>query len=240
MTAPGLEVDYGIASETGVRARNEDYAAVVVPEPPVIARRGVVAAVADGVGGAPGGREAAETAVGTFIECYYAAPKRLSPRRAAARAFKTADERVFETGEDNPELSGMCTTLSAVVLCRGSALVVHVGDTRIYRLRGDALATLTQDHNLGAEGLPHILTRTVGGHFVAEPDILDYDAAPGDRYLLCSDGVCGTLPDTAIGAVLQAGPPAAAAERLIAEALAAGSMDNVTAVVVDVTAAPRR
>lgn len=238
MPQPGIA--YAIASETGVRARNEDFAAVLIPDTAQIARRGIAAAVADGVGGMPGGREAAETAINTFIESYYGAPRRLSPRRAANRAVMAADERVFEAGEENPELSGMCTTLSVLVLHRRSAVIAHVGDTRIYRLRGNALATLTQDHNLGAEGLPHILTRTVGGHFVTKADVLDYDLAAGDRFLLCTDGVCGTLADTAIGAVLETGPPAAAAERLIAEALAAGSMDNVTAVVLDVAADPGR
>lgn len=239
MKTPELAIDYGIASETGMRVRNEDYAAVVVPESDLRARRGIVAAVADGVGGAPGGREAAETAVGTFIEEYFAAGRRFTARRAAARAVKTADDRVYETGEDNPDLAGMCTTLSALVLCRRNALAVHIGDTRIYRLRGNELATLTADHNLGAEGFPHVLTRTVGGPYITEADLLEYDLAKGDRYLLCSDGICGTLTDPAIGAVLQAGPPAAAAERLAAEALSAGSMDNVTAIVLDVTAGPK-
>jgi serine/threonine protein phosphatase PrpC len=241
MSGSGLRVAYGLASETGHRANNEDYGAVFVPEPPALARRGVVAAIADGVGGAPGGREAAETAVTTFIESYYAAPARLSPRDAAAEAALAANESVYRVGEETERLRGLCTTLSAIVIRGRLAHTVHVGDSRIYRMRDGALAQLTTDHNLGAQGFPHVLTRTVGASEGFAADQADHPVAAKDRFLLCTDGLCGVLSDTEIAAIL-AGEraPDAAAARLTTEALAAGSLDNVSALVLDVLANPGR
>lgn len=236
---PGIEIESGMASETGLRARNEDYGAIAVPRLERLAGRGIVAVVADGIGGAPGGREAAEIAVGKFIEMYYAAPDSMTPEKAAREALNAANETVFDAGRANPDLFGMGTTLSALVLCGGKARTVHVGDTRIYRLRRGKLSHLTEDHNLHAHGLSHILTRSVGTYEQAEPDCVAYNLALRDRFLLCTDGISGVLADKEIAAVLVGEPvPARAAEKIAAAALEAGSADNVTALVIDVTACP--
>jgi len=223
----------GFASETGARARNEDYAEISEPD----ARRGVVAAVADGIGGGPGGREAAETAVRKFIEGYYAAPKEASIREAGARALEYAHAEIMRAARENPELRGMGTTLSALILSGAEGLTVHVGDTRIYRLRGSSLSRLTEDHNMRAQGMPNILTRSLGTRGEAMPDCATHAISTGDRFLLCTDGVTGVLADGDIARILVAArDPAEAAQGIVAAALAAGSSDNVTALVVDATA----
>lgn len=236
---PRLNLASGLASETGLRARNEDFAAVSAPEAPALARRGIVAAVADGIGGGPGGREAAEIAVRKFIDAYYAAPEALSPPEAGLEAAAEANAAILRAGAAAPRLAGMGTTLSALVLADGEVITVHIGDSRIYRLRAAALMRLTEDHNMSDQGLPHILTRALGTREEARPDCAAERAAKGDRFLLCTDGVTGALGDTEIADILLAErEPAAAARRIASAALAAGSMDNATALVVDVTQGP--
>ncbi len=229
-----LKFQSGFASEIGLRSRNEDYGAVFAPGD----QRGVVAAIADGIGGAPGGREAAELAVRTFIEFYAAASPKLSLAEAAETAIAAANTRILDTGRADRRLSGMGTTFSALILENGAALIVHIGDSRIYRLREATLSRLTEDHNLHAEGFPHILTRSLGTHDRAWPDIEAQDIRDRDRILLCTDGVTGVLNDAQIAGILRSHPiPAAAAKRLAEAALAAGGTDNATALILDVAAA---
>ena len=238
MPAIPLVIECGSASETGHRERNEDYCEAIAPKTAAESRRGFVAVVADGIGGAPGGREAAETAVRTFVRRYYAAPHDLSLAAAARGAVVQANAEILTKALETPGLEGMGTTLSALVLHDEEAHTVHVGDSRIYRLRGGELAPLTQDHNLGEQGMPHFLTRSLGTRETVGPDCGMERAAAGDRYLLCTDGVTVALGDDEIAKILRRkGDAGRAAKAVVAAALAAGTSDNATAVVVDVARA---
>ena len=226
-----FKIESGFASETGLRSRNEDFGAVSAPE----GKRGIVAAIADGIGGAPGGREAAELAVRTFIDIYAGTSSNRSLAEAAQAAIAAANARILDTGLADRRLSGMGTTFSALIIEGKEALSVHIGDSRIYRLREGALSRLTEDHNLHEQGLPHILTRSLGNREKAWPDIEAQDIRRLDRILLCTDGVTGVLSDAQIAGILRSHPvPATAAKRLAEAALAAGGTDNATALVLDV------
>ncbi len=191
----GVRASVGFVSEIGPRKRNEDFAAAVfgaeLPEP----RREVVAAIADGIGGAKGGRVAAETAVRGFIDGFWDLPETMEVRRAAATIVNSLNKWIQSLGRQDPELAGMGCTFTALVLRGRVAHLLHVGDTRAYRLRGDRLACLTTDHVREESGAArsHVLTRALG----VEPELrLDYASLPvalHDRFLLCSDGVYGTL-----------------------------------------------
>lgn len=234
-----LEVRIGLCSETGLRDRNEDYAAAYLGSERERLTHGMVMAVADGIGGAPGGREAAEIAVRAFIDGYYAQREGLAVEEAAGRAFRAINSWIHAVGERDPELLGMGTTLSALILRGRKAHVAHVGDTRISRLRAEKLRRLTTDHNLHELGLSHILLRSIGAEERVEVDFAVHELEPGDRFLLTSDGIHDTLTDFRIRELLAAQEdPEAAARSLVAAALEAGSYDNVTALVVDVTALP--
>lgn len=230
MAAVHPQIKSGFASEPGLRRRNEDYGDIRYSRS---VARGFVAAVADGIGGGPGGREAAEIAVKTFLERYCGAPASVSARNAARDAVEDANAAILAAIKRNPELSGMGTTLSALVLQDREAHIVHVGDSRIYRLRHGELAALTEDHNLRALGMPNILTRSLGSRGEAAPDCDSQASAPGDRYLLCTDGVTGAVGDDEIAEILsRQADPQIAANAIVAAALAAGSSDNATALVV--------
>ena len=236
----GVKASVGFASETGPRERNEDFAGAVfgweLPKP----RRDVVAAIADGIGGAKGGRVAAETAVRGFLDGFCDLPETMEVRRAAASVISSLNGWINSQGRRDPELAGMGCTFTALVLRGRVVHVLHVGDTRAYRLRGDRLACLTIDHvREDGTGRSNILNRALG----VETEVrLDYAAQPvalHDRFLLCSDGVYGTLTPDAVAEILR-GRSASddSARALVAAALDAGSTDNSTALVLDVVELP--
>jgi serine/threonine protein phosphatase PrpC len=237
----GVKASAGFASEAGPRERNEDFGGVVfgpeLPQP----RRDVVAAVADGIGGAKGGRIAAETAVRGFLDGFCDLPETMEVRRAAATVLNSLNRWIYSEGHRNAESAGMGCTFTALVLRGRIAHVLHVGDSRAYRLRGERLALLTTDHvrEERATGRSNILTRALG----VETEVrLDYAAQPvalHDRFVLCSDGVHGYLTPEAIADILrQRSGSEDSARELVRAALDAGSTDNCTALVLDVVDLP--
>ena len=236
----GVKTSVGFASETGPRQRNEDFAGAVfgleLPEP----RRDVVAAIADGIGGTKGGRVAAETAVRGFLDGFCDLPETMEVRRAAARVLNALNGWIYSQGQRDAKLAGMGCTFTALVLRGRVAHVLHVGDTRAYRLGGDRLTSLTIDHvREGGTGRSSILNRALG----VETEVrLDYAAQPmarHDRFVLCSDGVHGILTAETIADILRERSASEdTARALVAAALRSGSTDNCTALVLDVVEVP--
>jgi serine/threonine protein phosphatase PrpC len=232
----GVKVSVGFVSETGPRKRNEDFAGAVfgpeLPEP----RRDVVAAIADGIGSTKGGREAAEIAVRGFLDGFCDLPETMEVRRAAAIVLNSLNGWIHSQGARDPGLSGMGCTFTALVLRGRIAHVLHVGDTRAYRLSRDRLSLLTSDHvRQGGTGRSNILTRALGVETEVRLDYTTQPVAPHDRFLLCSDGVHGSLAPEAIAAIMRERVSSEdTARALVAAALDAGSTDNCTALVLDV------
>ncbi|QGM44301.1 bifunctional protein-serine/threonine kinase/phosphatase [Methylocystis heyeri] len=234
-----LRVEIGFCTETGRRRDNQDYVAACSGPLGPGSLHGLVAAVADGVGGHKGGREAAETAVRGFIEAYFASPETIGVARAAARALESINGWIAAQARVDQKLAGMATTFSALIFSRRSAYLAHVGDSRAYRLRGEDFEQLTNDHVLGRGESAHALIRAVGFEDVLRVDHASHALCLHDRFLLCSDGVHAFLRREAIRKLLaERVSPQEAAERLVAAALAAGSDDNATALVADVVDLP--
>lgn len=233
-----LQVRSGFATDKGPRPDNQDY---VGSHFGASGRRDadIVAVVADGVGGHKGGRQAAELTVRGFIEGYVAQPATLGVQRSAARALEAINQWVYAQSRCDPELAGMGATFSCLILSRRRAHVLHVGDSRIYRLSEGRLDCLTTDHVAGRGDLAHVLTRAVGFEDALKVDHLAIALRPHDRYLLCTDGVHGALADARLKALLdERTAPDEAARRLVEAALGAGGQDNATALVIDVVDAP--
>jgi serine/threonine protein phosphatase PrpC len=236
----GVQASVGFDSQTGPRKANEDFAGALIgaelPEP----RQEVVAAIADGIGGAKGGRAAAETAVRGFLDGFCDLPETMEVQRAGARIVSALNGWINSMGRQDPELTGLGCTFTALVLRGRVAHVLHVGDTRAYRISGRRLTCLTTDHvRQEGGGRSHTLTRALG----VEGEVrLDYGTQPvalHDRFLLCSDGVHGYLTEPSIAEILrERSAPDDTARALVAAALAAGSTDNCTALVLDVVALP--
>ena len=234
-----LQVAVGHASLTGPRERNEDFCGLATPDGQDLETKGIVAAVADGIGGHKGGREAAEYTVRGLLADYYATPDTWGVQRAIETVTKALNRWVIAEGSRNADLAGMATTLSAMVLRGRRFYAAHIGDSRIYRLQDGQLAQLTIDHTWEHPELSNVLSRAIGLDPRVLLDFSDGELAVGDRFLLVSDGVWGVLPDALIGEVLLDQPEAqGAAAALTSLAIAHGGHDNATAVVVDVLALP--
>jgi serine/threonine protein phosphatase PrpC len=229
----------GFHSATGLRPRNEDFVGAVLGSRLPSERRDVAAAVADGIGSARGGREAAETAVRGFLDGFWDVPETMEVHRAGARILNALNAWINAQGRQDPNLVGMGCTFTALVLRGRLAHVLHVGDTRAYRLSGDRLLRLTTDHVRDERGKSPVLTRALG---IEEELRLDYTSQPvalHDRFLLCTDGVHGSLVDEAIADILRVrSAPEDTSRALVEAALEAGSTDNCTALVLDVVWLP--
>ena len=233
-----LQVRVGFVSETGKRSANEDYVGVCLGQTGV-ANRDIVAAVADGVGGHKGGREAAELAIRSFIDAYYSLPETLGARRRASRALEAVNNWIYTQGRIDPLLSGMSCAFSSMILSRRLCHVIHIGDTRAYRLSEGRLERLTKDHIAGRGDLAHLLNRAIGFEDFARFDYATVGLRQHDRLLICSDGVHGVLPDHRLQVLLsERTSPEDSARALVDAALDAGSSDNMTALVLDVVDLP--
>lgn len=206
--------------------------------------------VADGMGGHAAGEIASQLAAST-IDAWIAAHADAGGDAAEMLrlAALEANTRVFEAQRENRALSGMGSTLTALLIQGDRYYIAHVGDSRAYRLRDGALEQLTRDHSLvwhlyengvlkKADLTSHpqknLITRSVGSHPQVDIDIEQGEGFAGDVYLLCSDGLTDGIPDEGIGAILSAPRknPQEIADHLVEAANQAGGPDNITAVVI--------
>lgn len=237
---PSLTVDVGHASLPGPRPRNEDYCAAVTPEGMELDNKGLIAAVADGVGGHANGREAAEYCVRSLLADYYATPPTLGVAQALDKIILALNGWLHAHSRRAREAAGMATTLSAIVLRGRRYVIAHVGDSRIYRLRDRDLRQLTTDHVWAHPELKNVLSRAVGLDERLSVDYADGELSAGDTFLLASDGVWSTLRDARLAKLLagEAAPEELAAS-IVMEATQAGAQDNCTALVLRVVQLPR-
>ncbi|TXN29299.1 Stp1/IreP family PP2C-type Ser/Thr phosphatase [Lacisediminihabitans profunda] len=211
--------------------------------------------VADGMGGHAGGDVASAIALKRIMETDKPFTSANDAEFALKSALSAANSLLAETVFDHPELTGMGTTVSAMLRADGKVAVAHIGDSRIYLLRDGVLKQITADHTFvqrlvdsgritQEEAAVHprrsVLMRVLGDIDAApEIDSTVLDTRPGDRWLLCSDGLSSYVSDDKIEAALKNFPAArAAADRLVKESLDQGAPDNVTVVVVDVDETP--
>lgn len=236
-------LEFGLCSDIGrVRTRNEDACHAD-------AQRGF-AVLADGMGGYRGGDVAAALAVAATRRMYENHAGPWDAEMAAQLAFDATLEAnldIYRGGMTNASLAGMGSTLVMAIFLGDEVLSAHVGDSRLYRLRGEVLDLLTRDHTMlqdqvdagliGAEeartlGYRGLLTRGLGVSEDVVPDLGLHTAAPGDVFLLCSDGLTDMVDEYHIAHILGADAPSQAmAEGLVLEANRLGGRDNVSAIV---------
>ena len=237
MTGPSLRIDWRARTDRGsVRALNEDrYIGITEAN---------VWAVADGMGGHDHGDWASERIVAA-IEAITPEDDFDAMFQACADAVHAANAEIFDTSQANGARMG--STVVGLVIAERRFAVLWAGDSRAYLLRDQMLVQLTRDHTqvqaLIDRGLlspeeakthpmSHVLAKAVGVEPTLEIDAIADTVAPGDIFLLCSDGLYGTLSEDEIKAILGTGTPADAAEQLVARCLEIGARDNVTVVVV--------
>lgn len=231
-----MRLHIGASTHVGrVRKGNED--SYMADEP--------LFAVADGMGGHQGGEVASKLALDTL--------RKATDGVALAQAVQDANKAVFERAGRDPGLAGMGTTLTAFLVEGDTLRLAHVGDSRAYLMRDGELQRITTDHTV-VEGLVEkgeltpqeasihpqrsILTRAIGVDGEVQVDQASIQPHPGDRLLLCSDGLTGMIEEADIQRILEEHEdPQAAADALVDAANEAGGQDNITAVIIDVTEA---
>lgn len=248
--------DVGVSTHLGlVRAGNEDHFVIWLPrEPRLLGSRGLLLAVADGMGGHAAGARASHIATGELLEAFASASPDEPPDRVLVNAFAAANRAVLTCADEEPAIRGMGTTLVAAAILGARMTVANAGDSRCYLLHRGRLRQLTEDHTVarrmieqqrasGDEGLDpvsleaspfgHQLTRCIGVNAdEAPPDLFEVELEPGDLILLASDGLTGPVSDERIAQLLDGeGSVWEIANQLIVAALEAGGPDNVTAVV---------
>ena len=238
-----LSISIGHSTRAGLRERNEDFVGMVTPNEPELSTKGLIAAIADGVSGNEGGREASEYTVRGLLTDYYATPDTWPVTQSLDKVIKAINSWVQKQGSVRKELAGMATTLTAVVLRGNCYYFSHVGDTRLYLLRGGVLTRVTTDHVWDRPEMQHVLTRAVGLDTRIAVDHGMGELRERDVLLLACDGVWSCMTEYDMTAALSdvaAGrtEPAASADGLVDAALAAGSTDNCSALVLRVDALP--
>ena len=237
-----MTVRWAEATDVGlVRSRNQD--AVLCRADPTGAR-GVLLVVADGMGGQAAGEVASRMAIDAVADVYFASAE--APATALRQGLAEANRRIVEANAVQAEERGMGTTCVAVAVHGGRACALHVGDSRAYHLRGPVLVRLTRDESVWAEHVRagaspaqlygrNQLLQAVG--MEAELELQppsELACQPGDRVLLCSDGLWGLVTDPELAAVAGAGDLAGACQRLVALANARGGSDNVSVVLAEI------
>jgi len=241
---PGLEV----ASLSDVGCQRENNEDSYLYWEPIADRefqsKGRLAVIADGMGGYEGGQEASRLAVETVREVYEDVV-RGSPHAALLEAFARAHERIQAHAARHPELHGMGTTCTALVIQQRQLYFAHVGDSRLYLLRGGRISRLTRDHSYvgrlvesgivrpeDAEKHPqrHILTAALGAGIEVAVESPEEGMAlqDSDDLLLCTDGLWGVVNEQELENLLKGSTPAESCAALVKLALQRGGPDNIT------------
>lgn len=250
-----MSLDYCELSDIGRRrSNNQDAKAVVAPwSRDQYRRRGWLLVVADGMGAHAAG-EMASAMAAEHVPLTYEKFAARSPPLALRRSIESANAEIHARGESSPDMKGMGTTCTALVIVPRGALVGHVGDSRAYRVRGDRIDQLSRDHSLvwelqdmqaAGRDVPNeavtaapknIITRSMGPHAHVDVDIEGpFPVEEDDVFVLCSDGLSGQVADEEIGLLAATLKPRRAAEALVALSLARGGPDNITVIVARAT-----
>jgi serine/threonine protein phosphatase PrpC len=244
-----------VASITDVgmrRTNNQDSHALVVADSSELWQsRGNFFLVADGMGAHAAGELASKLAADGILHLYLKYREESAPD-ALARAIRETNAEIHRRGTASPDFHNMGTTCSTLLLLPQGAIAGHVGDSRVYRLRGQKLQQLTFDHSLQwelqasgqlppgsdlAAAVPkNVITRSLGPNATVQLDLEGpHPIEVGDVYLLCSDGLTARVEDEELGPIMAALPPEEAARALVDLANLRGGPDNITIIIAKIT-----
>jgi len=235
-----------LISDIGLkRANNEDRCILSVPNNEELYKtKGILIAVADGMGGAVAGEHASELAVRTLWETYYNSTCENIPD-ALLKAVQKSNSAIYTLSDSNPNYYGMGSTLSSVVILEDTAYIAQVGDSRVYIHRSNKkIHQITNDHSVVAEQLregliskeeaknhhmKNVITRALGVRESIEVDLFSLYLQKDDTILLCTDGLSNMVEDTMIQLLLDSDNLSLALNSLVEKAIEEGGIDNITA-----------
>ncbi len=233
-----IQLEFGQYSSAGRKPRNDDSYGIVIPEGHILATKGAAIAIADGMSSSEAAKEASECCVRSFLEDYYGTHESWTVKRSVATVLKAVNAWLYAQGQRlDFEGRGMVSTFSGIILKSGTAHIFHAGDSRIWRLRDNALEQLTTDHRLKlGRGLEH-LSRAFGITQNLEIDYRQEMLEAGDVYFLSTDGIHDTLTPSETMRLIKASSDdlEAVTRNICNAAFEKGSTDNLTCQIIHVT-----
>ncbi|MBB3167705.1 bifunctional protein-serine/threonine kinase/phosphatase [Simiduia aestuariiviva] len=236
-----LKLSFGGYSAAGAKSENQDAFAAHLPTGAAALLKGAVACIADGVSCSDNAQQASSTSVTLFIEDYFSTPDTWPVKTAANRVLSSLNAWLYHHGQQaSARHNGLVTTFSALLIKSNTAHIFHAGDSRISVLRNNDMQTLTREHCHRAQGNKQFLTRALGMDSHLEVDYIQEETSENDIFILTTDGVHDWVTDAELkqwicdaGADLES-----AAEGICARAVANGSDDNITCLLVRVDQLP--
>jgi serine/threonine protein phosphatase PrpC/predicted Ser/Thr protein kinase len=239
-----LKVTVGQHSDKGRKATNQDFHGVLLPSEPLLSLKGIAVALADGISSSALSRIASESTVKSFLTDYYCTPESWSVKTSAHRVIASTNSWLHAqsrcSGHAHDKDRGYVCTLTAMVIKSAAAHIFHVGDARLYRVTGNTLEQLTNDHRVVVSSEQSYLGRALGVNAQIEIDYQTVKIEPGDVFLLATDGVYEYAgPRTVVKIIGDHADDLDRAARLIVEAAyRADSPDNLTVQIVRVEQVP--
>lgn len=241
-----LSVKIGQTSIAGIKPENEDFLGSYIPSQQTddaaqLESKGITIAIADGMSGSDGGKEASQVSVSQFLSDYYGTPESWTVKQAATKILTALNTWLYSQGQQKyGSAKGMVTTFSAVVLKSQTVHLFHVGDSRIYRLRGTDLVQMTRDHRVWITNDRDYLSRAMGIDTHLEIDYRASAVQEGDIYLLTTDGIHDFVGDKEIQEIIEShkDDPQKASENLVKAAAENECDDNISAQILKVDFLP--
>jgi len=239
-----LKISLGQHSDKGRKETNQDFHGACIPQEPQLGAKGIAIALADGISTSSVSQAASQATVKSLLEDYYCTSHAWSVRKSVQQVLTAINSWLWAQTRQSQfryEIErGYVCTLSALVLKSNTAYLFHVGDARIYRVRGEALEQLTQDHRLWVSQEQSHLTRAFGMQDQVDIDYQALQLNVGDVFFCATDGVHEFVNARFVAQAIAANPQDldAAARAIVAEALERGSIDNLTAQIVRIEELP--
>ena len=238
-----LKISVGQFSDKGLKETNQDFHGVLIPDEPLLSLKGISIVLADGISTSKVSRVAAESAVKGFLTDYYCTSESWSVRTSAQRVLEATNSWLHSQTRSQYAYDkdrGYVCTLSAIVIKSTTAHLFHIGDSRIYRLSGNTLEQLTNDHRVVISSEQSYLGRALGVNPQVEIDYQMLRLEPGDVFVLATDGIYEHLSARRIAKAVNEGGADldAAAKGIVDQAFDAGSKDNLTVQIVRVDEVP--
>ena len=226
-----LAVSLGQFSDAGIKSENEDFFGAYIPDDSQLEYKGLAVAIADGMSGSDGAKEASQMSVRMFLDDYYSAPESWTVKKAVTKVMTAMNRWLYSQGQDRYEAAkGLVTTFSAVILKSQTLHVFHIGDTRIYRYRNGDFEQLTQDHRVWISDDREYLSRALGIDINLNIDYRKLPLEVGDIYFMSSDGVHDFISESKLQEMIVAGIDnlQQTTEQIVKAAISNKSDDNLT------------
>lgn len=233
-----LKINVAQSSDAGIKEQNEDSYGIITPEGQLLENKGITAIIADGMGSCAFPKEASEYVVKGFFSDYYSTPESWTVKTSAAKVLTALNSWLYGKSTDE-HAKAYVSTFSTLIIKSTTAHILHIGDSRIYRLRDGCIEQLTTDHRIWISQEKNYLSRAVGVDLHLDIDYKTVDLETDDVFVMTTDGIHDYLSDHKIRDIIsQSANLNVLADQLISTALSSGSHDNVTCQIIHIEQLP--